>query len=39
MRFIGYQVGDKKFGAGARDKAEAESKKTGKPIVLKPYKI
>lgn len=41
MRFIGYQVGNKKFGCSdkAFKKAKEESKKTGKPIEYYSYKI
>lgn len=41
MRFIGYKVGEKRFGCNetARKKAEAESKKTGMPVELYRYKI
>ncbi len=39
MRFIGYIVGGKRFGAGQRKEAEAESKRTGKPLRTWAYKI
>lgn len=41
MRLIGYKVGDKNFGGSSkgREKAKEESKRTGKPVELRPYKI
>ena len=39
MRFIGYIVGNKKFGAGAKKEAIAYSAITGYPIRLYSYKI
>lgn len=41
MRFIGYKVGDKKFGCSrkAREKAEAEAKKSGLKVDIYRYKI
>ena len=39
MRFIGYQVGLKRFGAGQRNEAYAESKRTGLPVVCFGYRI
>ena len=39
MRFIGYKVGNKKYGAGQRKEAEAESARTGLPIEYTHYKI
>ena len=39
MRFIGYAVGDKKFGAGDKKSAIKYSEATGYPIKLHSYKI
>ena len=38
-RFVGYIVGDRKFGCGQFAEAEAYSKKTGLPIHYFGYKI
>lgn len=39
MRFIGYIVGNKRFGCGQRKEAEAYAKATGLKLSIWAYKI
>jgi len=41
MRFVGYKVGNKKFGCSqkAREKAEKLAKETGQKVELYSYKV